>query len=54
MGAVRVAIIGVGNCASALVQGVQYYKNAADDKFIPGLPNTDDGYSDGSHGVLLR
>ena len=37
MGAVRVAIIGVGNCASALVQGVQYYKNAPDDKFIPGL-----------------
>ena len=37
MGAVRVAIIGVGNCASALVQGVQYYRNAPDDKFIPGL-----------------
>ena len=37
MGAVRVAIIGVGNCASALVQGVEYYRNAPDDKFIPGL-----------------
>jgi myo-inositol-1-phosphate synthase len=36
-GKVRVAIIGVGNCASALVQGVQYYKNAADDEEIPGL-----------------
>ena len=34
---VRVAIIGVGNCASALVQGVHYYQNAADDQFIPGL-----------------
>lgn len=34
---VRVAIIGVGNCASSLVQGVQFYKNAADDQFIPGL-----------------
>jgi myo-inositol-1-phosphate synthase len=34
---VRVAIIGVGNCASALVQGVEYYKDAADDAEIPGL-----------------
>ena len=34
---VRVAIIGVGNCANALVQGVQYYKNAPDDAEIPGL-----------------
>lgn len=34
---VRVAIIGVGNCASSLVQGVYYYHNAADDEFIPGL-----------------
>jgi len=34
---VRVAIIGVGNCASALVQGVQYYQDAADDEDIPGL-----------------
>ena len=37
MAAVRVAIIGVGNCASALVQGVHYYKNAPDDAFVPGL-----------------
>ena len=36
---VRTAIIGVGNCASALVQGVQYYQNAADDQSIPGLMN---------------
>lgn len=34
---VRVAIIGVGNCANALIQGVHYYKNAADDEEIPGL-----------------
>ena len=34
---VRVAIIGVGNCASSLVQGVQFYKNAKDDEQIPGL-----------------
>jgi myo-inositol-1-phosphate synthase len=34
---VRVAIIGVGNCASSLVQGVEYYKNAPDDAQIPGL-----------------
>ena len=37
MGSVRVAIIGVGNCASSLVQGVQYYREAPDDAFIPGL-----------------
>lgn len=36
-GKVRVAIIGVGNCASSLVQGVQYYRDAADDEEIPGL-----------------
>jgi myo-inositol-1-phosphate synthase len=34
---VRVAIIGVGNCASALVQGVQFYRDAPDDTFVPGL-----------------
>ncbi len=37
MGKVRVAIIGVGNCASSFVQGVEYYKNASDDDFVPGL-----------------
>ena len=36
-GKVRVAIIGVGNCASSLVQGVQYYQDAPDDQFVPGL-----------------
>ena len=34
---VRVAIIGAGNCASALVQGVQYYRNAKDTDRVPGL-----------------
>ncbi len=34
---VRVAVIGVGNCASSLVQGVQFYRDAADGVFIPGL-----------------
>ncbi len=37
---VRVAIIGVGNCASSLVQGVQYYKNAKKDDIIPGIMHT--------------
>lgn len=37
---IRVAIIGVGNCASSLVQGVQYYRNASEDEFIPGLMHT--------------
>ncbi len=36
-GKVRVAVIGVGNCASALVQGVRFYKDAPDDAFVPGL-----------------
>ena len=37
MTAVRVAIVGVGNCASALVQGIFHYRNAPDEGFIPGL-----------------
>jgi myo-inositol-1-phosphate synthase len=37
LGSVRVAIVGVGNCASALVQGVEFYRTAPDDGFIPGL-----------------
>ncbi|MGH7416757.1 MAG: inositol-3-phosphate synthase, partial [Candidatus Rokuibacteriota bacterium] len=40
MGSVRVAIIGVGNCASSLVQGVHYYREAPPDAFIPGLMHT--------------
>ena len=37
MSQINVAIIGVGNCASSLVQGVYYYRNVRDDEFIPGL-----------------
>ena len=37
MGKIRVAIIGVGNCASSLVQGVEYYKNAEPGTRVPGL-----------------
>jgi myo-inositol-1-phosphate synthase len=37
MGKINVAIIGVGNCASSLVQGVHYYKNAKADELIPGI-----------------
>ncbi len=40
MGKIRVAIIGTGNCASSLVQGVHYYKNADPNEFIPGLMHT--------------
>jgi myo-inositol-1-phosphate synthase len=34
---IRVAIVGVGNCASSLVQGVQYYKDADENATVPGL-----------------
>ncbi len=34
---VRVAIIGVGNCASSLVQGLEFYKNTPDNATVPGL-----------------
>lgn len=37
MGSVRVAIVGVGNCAASLVQGVEYYKDADPDSRVPGL-----------------
>ena len=37
MSKVRVAIIGVGNCASSFVQGVEYYKKAKESDFVPGL-----------------
>ena len=36
-GKIRVAIVGVGNCASSLVQGRYYYENASPTDFIPGL-----------------
>src|SRR5204862_7041255 len=34
---IRVAIIGVGNCASSLVQGVEFYKDACEEEMVPGL-----------------
>jgi myo-inositol-1-phosphate synthase len=37
MGKLRVAIVGVGNCASSLVQGVEYYRDAAPEDRVPGL-----------------
>lgn len=40
---IRVAIIGVGNCASSLVQGIEYYKDAKDGDFIPGVMHTNFG-----------
>ncbi|MEJ3742362.1 inositol-3-phosphate synthase [Actinomycetes bacterium KLBMP 9797] len=37
MGSVRVAIVGVGNCASSLIQGVEYYRKADPNDRVPGL-----------------
>jgi myo-inositol-1-phosphate synthase len=34
---VRVALVGVGNCANSLLQGVEYYQDSPDDQFVPGL-----------------
>jgi myo-inositol-1-phosphate synthase len=42
-GKVRVAIVGVGNCANAFVQGVQYYKDADASEQVPGLMHVDLG-----------
>ncbi len=42
-GKVRVAIVGVGNCSSSLVQGVQYYRDAKPDESVPGLMHVDLG-----------
>ena len=37
MGKINVAVIGVGNCACALIQGVHFYKKAKENEFVPGL-----------------
>jgi myo-inositol-1-phosphate synthase len=42
-GKVRVAIVGVGNCASSFVQGVHYYRDASHTDFVPGLMHVDLG-----------
>ena len=45
MGKINVAIIGVGNCASSLVQGIHYYKKAREGESVPGLMHINlDGY----------
>ncbi|GIH08960.1 myo-inositol-1-phosphate synthase [Rhizocola hellebori] len=43
MGSVRVAIVGVGNCASSLIQGVEYYRDADPSQRVPGLMHVDFG-----------
>ncbi len=43
MGEIRVALAGIGNCASALVQGVKYYSNAKVGDVVPGLMHVDFG-----------
>ncbi len=43
MSSIRVAIAGVGNCASSLVQGVTYYHNASPEDVVPGLMHVDLG-----------
>ena len=40
---IRVAIVGVGNCASSLIQGRYYYENAKETDFVPGLMHVDLG-----------
>src|SRR3712207_6206457 len=42
-GKVRVAIIGVGNCANSLLQGAEFYRDAPTDEFVPGLMHVDLG-----------
>ena len=55
MGQINVAIIGVGNCASALVQGVNKYKEAEGDKQIPGIMNNElGGYSVGDLNLFCQ
>ena len=40
MSKINVALIGVGNCASSLVQGLHFYKDAKEDDIIPGIMHT--------------
>jgi myo-inositol-1-phosphate synthase len=42
-GKVRVAIVGVGNCANSFIQGVHYYREASPEEFVPGLMHVDLG-----------
>ncbi len=43
MGKIRVGIVGVGNCASSLVQGVRFYRDASPQERVPGLMNVELG-----------
>ena len=43
MNKIKVAIVGVGNCASSLVQGIHYYRDARDDEFVPGVMHVNFG-----------
>lgn len=43
MAKIKVAIVGVGNCASSLIQGIHYYRNTRDDGFIPGVMHVNFG-----------
>ena len=43
MSKVRVALIGVGNCASSFVQGIHKYREAPTDEFVPGLMHAELG-----------
>ncbi|RYU10218.1 inositol-3-phosphate synthase [Nocardioides iriomotensis] len=43
MGTVRVAVVGVGNCATSLIQGVQYYRDASPTETVPGLMHVEFG-----------
>ncbi|HYX80244.1 MAG TPA: inositol-3-phosphate synthase, partial [Actinomycetota bacterium] len=43
MSTVRLAIVGLGNCASALVQGLEFYKDADPEETVPGLMHVDLG-----------
>jgi myo-inositol-1-phosphate synthase len=50
---IKVAVVGVGNCASSLLQGVYYYRNAKDNEFVPGLMHVNfGGYHIGSIEVV--
>ena len=40
---IKLAVVGVGNCASSLIQGIEYYKDAPDDTPIPGLMHANFG-----------
>lgn len=43
MGEIRVAVVGVGNCASSLIQGIEYYKDVKEDEFVPGVMHVNFG-----------